>query len=234
MRFPIIGVAALGLGVVACSDLTSVSRLTPRGPGYYSASEPGVTFDVTGFTYGPDGQEVTPAKCASEQTLTSDSLVFPYPVEQGGRYVYTWSKFGSQCGINSTLGGDAYMGGTISITGYSDTQSLGFGSTDARWDRIRTIANFPSSATVVLTPWPNATSSCLSPTFVSWVIDNNWGNQRYENPLVISAVDIANHQVMGQFQCSKPPSGGGTGDLPPGYYYCDDPSSDPYCVQGDD
>ena len=229
--------------ILACAEpVAPPSELVPGGS-MKSIDETGIWFEVTGFTYGPgrSPEEATTPKCVrgGADTWTSETMPFWYTVTiMGITYelytfpVFTIGKHSEPCTIMSGWStSNPYTGGSISIVGLSGNGfgNLALGSTPANWDRIRTIDNFPISATVQLTPWPSGTGECPNPTFDRWIIDNNYGAPRYDNPLYMSGSEIAYHRVSGEFTCHNPtpppppPGDGGGGG------YCDDPS---ICNQG--
>jgi hypothetical protein len=200
--------------VAACDGSTIPTAPVMEGGTIHRSisTDPGVSFEVTGFTYGPNLTDATEPSCKELYSWTKDSVVYedkdPSTVADASqpwprRIVFYEDKLTKSCGIGSTPGGDAFLGGTISITGSDTYGGIGLGSTDARWDRTRTISNFPLSATVILTAWPIANGDCPNPTFDYWIMDNNWGNRITSNPLYIAAADIAGHRVQGEFFCHK-------------------------------
>jgi hypothetical protein len=218
--------------VAACADQTPTSptSLTPRDARATSslADDPKIWFEVTGFTYGPNFEEIHVHTCKKGY-------------EDGGTEYYTWPYYDANldrtipifvvtnrspaevCSALSRSYSDVYTGGTISIAGSSDGGGVSLGSTPARWDVIKTVSDFPAGGDVILTAYPQD-GSCPNPRFEQWILDNNWGSPRYGNPLRISGYEIANRRVSAEFFCREdpPPPPPDDGDDPP---YCDDPTT---------
>jgi hypothetical protein len=218
--------------LAACADRSPTSLRSRDGQRVNSIEDdPKITFDVTGFTYGP-GRHPTDAYYPTCSKGTSSEWTWSWIIWQF--YDRTLQRdvlaiisiadpLAQPCtAMSGGPGGDAYIGGTISIAGSAEGGGIGLGSTPARWDRQRTIADFPISAYVILTPYAQNAANCPNPQFSQWIIDNNWGAPRYDNPLVMSGSEIANRRVSGEFFCTadSPPPPPPPDDPPP----CDDPS----------
>ncbi len=220
-------VIAATLAGLACSDPVTGpgSAFKPASvPRRSLASDPKVSFEMTGFTYGPTWQEITPPSCAKRYAVQGEAV--DWYVDGGGYITLQFTlNYNQSCGIDSDPGGATYVGGRINATGFGEGSSIALGGVDADWSTSKTVSDYPASAMVQFEAIPAASASCSAPVFLDWIINNDWGHPRYENPLVLTGSQLG--VVSGEFKCSSR-TGTNPSPPPPPPPPCDEPS-DPSC-----
>jgi hypothetical protein len=213
-------IIALAGALGACQDAAVEPRARNAGPSLSIASEPTTSFTVTGFTYGPNGELVTPPTCHAQESISVDSVYWTNPAENPGwgpggyrtlDSIFVGIELNSEtsCGIGYDPGGQAATGADVAVYVTLNGERKFLGRTPAAFDRELDVTDVPVSGTLefVVEPYPGC-------AFLDWVFDGDQQNRGYSNPYTVSASAV--HEVVNaQIRCNTG-SGNPPADPPPG------------------
>jgi hypothetical protein len=195
-------VSAAGIAMFACSDGPTERPFDPS-PLSLSVSTTNINFEVAGFTYGPEFEEVQPGSCTKLSYLAQDTIDI-IPNETSDELVIYAVRRQECAAIARDPGGNPYNGGEIRIMAgrpeFPENTLLGFLWAD--WGTGSETFGMPTNSAAAFRAYPK--EGCV---FLQWQyrVAPSTNATYYDNPLILHASALGNAKITGEFQCGAEP-----------------------------
>jgi hypothetical protein len=193
-----LAIVTLGAALVyACSEMPT--ERTRLGRPTLSASPTDIDFEVAGFSYGPEFEEIQPWSCTKGTVLDEDTIDVIPDATDDPPIIFVRHEF--VCPAIGWKEGGPYDGGEIRVMAgrpeFPEHTLLGFLNGEGA-EAFST----PANSAVAFRAYPKPECN-----FLQWQkhIAPSTNETHYENPLIQHASVIQYARITGEFQCGGDP-----------------------------